>query len=188
MRKLLVRSVAILTFTVGLFASFLIFNIAPSPTHKLVATEFLSPARESHPMVDPDSHPQPSNLFMIVQQPASEAIPEPDLIEGNCGTLLVSIDSEGNIALNESERLGTLRDKTELTRRLHFIFEERIKNHAYLEDMGIRTDLPDIERIPRTILIKASHSLKYKDVLEVVETVKGLGANPIGLQVGDLPE
>lgn len=188
MRKLFASGTAVVTFTGGVLVSTFTFNAVPPPSRAFVTAEFLSPAREWHPMLDPDSQPRPSNLYVVVRQPSSEAIPEPDLIEGNCGTLLITVDGAGNIALNEAESIGTSGDTRELTRRLRFIFAERVRNRAYLVGMGARTDLPEVERIPRTILIKASRSSKYEDVLAVVELVKGLGANPISLQVSDLPE
>ena len=43
-------------------------------------------------------------------------------------------------------------------------------------------NLPDDERIERTVFIKAPETLKYGEVVKVIDAVKGAGASPVGLQ------
>ena len=48
-------------------------------------------------------------------------------------------------------------------------------------------DMPEDERIEKTVAIKASPYGAYRDVLKLIESVKGTGANPIILILDDLP-
>jgi biopolymer transport protein ExbD len=54
--------------------------------------------------------------------------------------------------------------------------------------METRTDLKEEDRIERTVFVKAPRSLRYGDVVKVIDAIKGAGANPVGLQVDDLPQ
>jgi biopolymer transport protein ExbD len=54
--------------------------------------------------------------------------------------------------------------------------------------METRTDLPESQRIEKTVFVKAPRSVKYGDVVKVIDAIKGAGANPVGLQVDDLPQ
>ena len=60
--------------------------------------------------------------------------------------------------------------------------EEAYKAIAYLYG-AIKED----ERIEKTVFVKAPRALKYGDVVKVIDAIKGAGANPVGLQVDDLP-
>jgi biopolymer transport protein ExbD len=53
--------------------------------------------------------------------------------------------------------------------------------------METRTDLKDDERIEKTVFVKAPRATKYGEVVKVIDAIKGAGANPVGLQVDDLP-
>jgi biopolymer transport protein ExbD len=53
--------------------------------------------------------------------------------------------------------------------------------------MENRTDLKDEDRIEKTVFVKAPRAAKYGDVVKVIDAIKGAGANPVGLQVDDLP-
>jgi len=44
------------------------------------------------------------------------------------------------------------------------------------------------ERIEKRVFIKAPRSLKYEQVVQVIDVVKGAGAAPIGLQIDDLAQ
>jgi biopolymer transport protein ExbD len=54
--------------------------------------------------------------------------------------------------------------------------------------METRSDLPEEERIEKTVFVKAPRSLPYGEVVKVIDAIKGAGANPVGLQVDDLPQ
>jgi biopolymer transport protein ExbD len=196
LHKLIPRGVAVLTFSVGLLVSLVVPSLVSPPKDDAHVVAVLRPAREWRPMLYPDERPFASDHFLIAQQPVTlpainEPIPDPlpeyDLIEHNCGTLTVSIDRVGNLTLNTDE-VGTLNDTTRLTHKLREIFERRVEHLGYLRGMENRTDLPMTERIPRTVLISASGSLSYGDVLKIIEVLKEAGAKPIGVQVKSLPE
>jgi biopolymer transport protein ExbD len=61
-------------------------------------------------------------------------------------------------------------------------FKGRKEQQVWKEGFQGRTDLPPDERIERTVFIKAPETFKYGDVVKVIDTVKGAGANPVGLQ------
>ena len=53
--------------------------------------------------------------------------------------------------------------------------------------MEARSDVKEDERIEKTVFVKAPRAAKYGDVVKVIDAIKGAGANPVGLQVDDLP-
>jgi biopolymer transport protein ExbD len=75
-----------------------------------------------------------------------------------------------------------------LSQRLAGVFRARREQRAYKPGMETRTDLPEDERLERTVFVKAPRSLKYGDVVKVIDAIKGAGASPVGLQVDDLPQ
>ena len=52
----------------------------------------------------------------------------------------------------------------------------------------LATNIPEDQRIEKTVFVKAPRSLHYGDVVKVIDAIKGAGANPVGLQVDDLPQ
>lgn len=114
--------------------------------------------------------------------------PEPDpnqVVKPNPLTLVVAIDSDLKVKLNLDE-FGSVNDTGKLSARLTQIFEERKGNRAYATGMETRTDLPEDERIQRTVFVKAPRSVKYGEVVKVIDALKGAGARPVGLQIDDL--
>ena len=101
-------------------------------------------------------------------------------------TLVVTIEADRSLKLNRLSDMGTVNDLSTLTQKLVSVFEERLRNHVYREDMIFRTDLPDNERIEKTVFIKAPRSISYGEVARVLDGLKGTGAAPIGLQLDDL--
>jgi hypothetical protein len=49
------------------------------------------------------------------------------------------------------------------------------------------TDVPEQQRIEKTVFVKAPRASRYGEVVKVIDAIKGAGANPIFLQVDDLP-
>ena len=82
--------------------------------------------------------------------------------------------------------MGTVDNLSPLTAKLISIFEERTKQRAYRSDMLARLDLPERERIEKTVFIKAPRNLKYGEVVRVMDGLKATGADPIGLQLDAL--
>ena len=67
-------------------------------------------------------------------------------------------------------------DATALTGRLTEIFKERETNGVYREGTN---------EIEKTIFIKSPTSVRYGDVVKVIDAAKMAGAQPIGLQIDD---
>ena len=101
-------------------------------------------------------------------------------------TLVVTIQSDRTLKLNSLSDMGTVDDLTPLNLKLKSVFDERLKNRAYRSDLLARVDLPDSQRIEKTVFIKAPRSLPYGEVARVLDGLKGSGADPIGLQLDDL--
>jgi biopolymer transport protein ExbD len=49
-----------------------------------------------------------------------------------------------------------------------------------------RFDVPEALRIEKTVFIKAPRGIPYGEVMQVMDGLKGTGAEPIGLQLDDL--
>jgi biopolymer transport protein ExbD len=101
-------------------------------------------------------------------------------------TLVVTVDLDRSLKLNGLTDMGTVDDMSKLNQRLVALFDERTKNHVYSDRTATRSDLPESERIERTVFIKAPRSLSYGDIARVIDGIKGSGAAPIGLQLDNL--
>jgi biopolymer transport protein ExbD len=93
------------------------------------------------------------------------------------------MSTELELRLNGDD-IGT--DLAYLQKSLLRLFERRTELRAFKVGMETRTDIPLEERIEKIVFVKAPLSVRYGDVLRVIDAVKGAGANPIGLQVDDL--
>ncbi|MCM3900574.1 MAG: biopolymer transporter ExbD [Pyrinomonadaceae bacterium] len=115
--------------------------------------------------------------------------PNEDLsqLKPNPLTLVVSISNDLQIKLNQ-ESMGSVNDTAFLSQRLAQVFQQRKEQRAYKPGMETRTDVPEQERIEKTVFIKAPRGMRYEEVVKVIDAIKGAGANPVGLQVDDLPQ
>jgi len=115
--------------------------------------------------------------------------PNEDLsqLKPNPLTLVVSISNDLQLKLNQ-DSIGSVNDTAPLSQKLLQLFQQRKDTRAYKVGMETRTDVPDSERIEKTVFVKAPRSVKYGDVVKVIDAIKGAGANPVGLQVDDLPQ
>jgi len=115
--------------------------------------------------------------------------PNEDLsqLKPNPLTLVVSISNDLQLKLN-ADAIGSVNDTSPLSQRLAQLFQQRKEQRAYKPGMETRTDLPESDRIEKTVFVKAPRSLKYGDVVKVIDAIKGAGASPVGLQVDDLPQ
>lgn len=111
---------------------------------------------------------------------------EPDNtpVEPNPLTLVVTINKDLSLRLNGKLDIGTTNDTSNLSAKLINVFEERKKNKAF--DLSLNPNLSDEERIQRTVFIKAPRSLNYNEIVKVIDSLKGAGANPVGLQIDEL--
>ena len=101
-------------------------------------------------------------------------------------TLVVSITTDLQIKLNQ-ESMGSVNDTSALSAKLQQTFSQRREQHAYKVGMETATNVPEDQRIEKTVFVKAPRALHYGDVVKVIDAIKGAGASPVGLQVDDLP-
>jgi biopolymer transport protein ExbD len=116
-----------------------------------------------------------------------EPNPNPDIntLKPNPLMLVVSVTPDLKLKLNQ-EDYGSVNDAEALSAKLSEIFRQREENYAVRPGFETRSDLPLSERIEKTLTIKGTRSLKYGDVIKVIDAVKGSGAFPIVLQIDDL--
>jgi biopolymer transport protein TolR len=107
-------------------------------------------------------------------------------IQPNDKTLVVTIEQDRTLKLNGLSDMGTVDDISPLSQKLRSVFDERLRNRAYRFDLIARLDLPDSQRIEKTVFIKAPRNIPYGEVARVLDGLKGTGADPIGLQLDDL--
>jgi biopolymer transport protein ExbD len=114
--------------------------------------------------------------------------PNEDLskLKPNPLTLVVSISPDLQIKLNQ-DPLGSVNDTTPLAQKLALTFQQRKEQRAYKVGMETRSDVKEDDRIEKTVFVKAPRAARYGDVVKVIDAIKGAGANPVGLQVDDLP-
>ena len=101
-------------------------------------------------------------------------------------TLVVSIAPDLQIKLNQ-DPMGSVNDTSGLAAKLQQTFQQRKELRAYKVGMETATNIPEDQRIEKTVFVKAPRALHYGDVVKVIDAIKGAGANPVGLQVDDLP-
>ncbi len=129
------------------------------------------------------------NIFMIISpmkphkfEAKVPAEPKDDLnviIKPNPMTLVVAIDKKNlGLTLN-NDGAGNVTDTGALTDRLTNIFKERENNGVFREGTN---------EVEKTVFVKAPKTVKYGDVVKVIDGIKLAGAQPIGLQIDDLAE
>jgi len=101
-------------------------------------------------------------------------------------TLVVSITPDLQIKLNQ-EVMGSVNDTSALAAKLQQTFSQRREQHAYRVGMETATNIPEDQRVEKTVFVKAPRALHYGNVVKVIDAIKGAGASPVGLQVDDLP-
>jgi len=108
-----------------------------------------------------------------------------DLDEGNPygSPIYVTVDDHRRLYLMDMP-FGTLSDPSQLSAKLLTLMQcqERWSTRGVAQ----RFDLPDDERCSKTVLIFASRSITYEDVMKLIGIVRSGGARRIGLNIGDL--
>lgn len=127
---------------------------------------------------------KPSRFEAKLPQPPDES----QSINPAILTLVVTIDKDLRLKLNQAGDMGSVNDTAKLSAELARIFRDRRENHAYKYEMLDRFDLPEEERIEKTVYIKAPRSIWYGEVVKVIDGVKGAGADPVGLQIDYLTD
>lgn len=100
-------------------------------------------------------------------------------VKPNPLTLVVAINRESRGITLNNEPAGDVSDASSLTAKLSEIFKTRENNGVFRENSN---------EIEKTIFIKSPKSVRYGDVVKVIDAAKLAGASPIGLQVDDLTD
>lgn len=110
----------------------------------------------------------------------AEPKPEDNVVaKPNPLTLVIGINKDGNkITLNNIE-FGDTTDTGPLTNKLLEVFKERETNGVIKEGTN---------EVEKTVFIKSPRSMRYGNVVRVIDAAKVAGAQPIGLQIDDLSE
>ena len=90
--------------------------------------------------------------------------------------LLVELKNDSQILLNR-EAFGSLSDSSPMTEKLKEIFQDREVNGVFREGSA---------EIEKTVFFSVPDSVKFSDVIKLVESISETGASPIGLQIDDL--
>lgn len=95
--------------------------------------------------------------------------------------IYVTAENGGRIHAAAFERSDLMKvsDIDSLKNALQNLFEER-KKYLVLEECSHTT-------IMKTVMFRASRSIKYGEVIKVIDALKEIGAEPIVLQIDDLP-
>ena len=138
-------------------------------------------------LVEPKSASVEAPAILRVQVSA-ELDPNEDMskLRPNPLMLVVSIASDGGLKLNQ-EPMGSTVDTTTLSQFLKRVFQVRKEQHADRQGAESRSDLPEDERVEKTIHIKADNPIAYAEVIRAIDAVKGAGANPIVVQLEGFP-
>jgi len=110
------------------------------------------------------------------------AEPKPDdqtVAKPNPLTLVVAINKADKKLTLNNEALGDVTNTEELMNRLTTIFKDREAQGAFREGTN---------EVEKTLFIKSPRSIRYGDVVKVIDAVKQAGAQPIGLQIDDLAD
>ncbi len=94
-------------------------------------------------------------------------------------TLVVAINKDNRVITLNNEPAGSVDGASALTGTLGEIFMARENNGVFREGTN---------EVEKTIFIKSPTSVRYGDVVKVIDAAKMAGAQPIGLQIDDLTE
>jgi len=100
-------------------------------------------------------------------------------VKPNPLTLVIGINSSTKAVTLNNENAGDVSDASALTSKLQEIFKQRENNGVFRENSN---------EIEKTVFIKSPKSMRYGDVVKVIDAAKLAGASPIGLQVDDLTD
>jgi biopolymer transport protein ExbD len=100
-------------------------------------------------------------------------------VKPNPLTLVVAINKETKAVTLNNEPAGDVSDAAALTNKLAEIFKQRANNGVFREGTN---------EVEKTIFIKSPTSVKYGEVVKVIDAAKIAGAQPIGLQIDDLTD
>lgn len=94
-------------------------------------------------------------------------------------TLVVAINKADRKVTLNNEAMGDVSDASALTNKLQQVFKEREAGGVFREGTN---------QVEKTLFIKSPRSVRYGDVVKVIDAAKQAGAEPIGLQIDDLEQ
>ena len=100
-------------------------------------------------------------------------------VKPNPLTLVVAINKDTKGITLNNEPAGDVSDASALTAKLEEIFKTRENNGVFRDGTN---------EVEKTIFIKSPTSVRYGDVVKVIDAAKLAKASPIGLQIDDLTE
>lgn len=100
-------------------------------------------------------------------------------VKPNPLTLVVAISKETRAITLNNNPFGDVSDTEKLNTELSRIFKDRENNGVFREGTN---------EVEKTIFIKSPKSVRYGDVVKVIDAAKAAGATPIGLQIDDLTD
>lgn len=110
----------------------------------------------------------------------AEPKPEDNVVaKPNPLTLVIGINKADNKITLNNEEYGDTTDTSALTNKLLQVFKERETNGVIKEGTN---------EVEKTVFIKSPRSMRYGNVVKVIDAAKVAGAQPIGLQIDDLSE
>ncbi|HMM80558.1 MAG: biopolymer transporter ExbD [Acidobacteria bacterium] len=109
--------------------------------------------------------------------PAEKKDQQDVVVQANPYTLVVAINKDTKGVTLNNEPYGDVTNTEGLIAKLKEVFKERA-------DKGVLNE--NTNQVERTLFVKAPKSVRYGDVVLVIDAVKQAGASPIGLQIDDL--
>ena len=100
-------------------------------------------------------------------------------VKPNPLTLVISISKETKAITLNNEPYGDVSDTEKLLNKLRQVFKDREADGVFREGTN---------EVEKTIFLKSPKSIRYGDVVKVIDAAKLAGASPIGLQVDDLTD
>ncbi len=98
----------------------------------------------------------------------------------SCRQLVVSVTADGALNLNTMPT-GTLNDTSALTAKLRTIFERREELQVFLVSTELSSAVPERRQIDKAVYIKVPRGVSYGEVSDLLASIKGAGADPVGL-------
>ncbi|HQU82276.1 MAG TPA: hypothetical protein PKY59_04085 [Pyrinomonadaceae bacterium] len=92
--------------------------------------------------------------------------------------LYVSLEKNGSLRIN-NQNFGNLENTDQLSNKLSEVFRER-------EEMKVLDE--NTNKVVKDVIVRASRSDKYANVVKVIDAVKISGTDPIILQIDGLPK
>lgn len=100
-------------------------------------------------------------------------------VKPNPLTLVIAINKETKGITLNNNAFGDVSDTEKLNIELSRIFKDRENNGVFRDNSN---------EVEKTVFIKSPKSVRYGDVVKVIDAAKAAGASPIGLQIDDLTE